>query len=1105
MSGLPSGMVTFLFTDLEGSTRLWEEHPDAMRDALARHDAILRKSIETHDGYVVKSTGDGVYAVFTEAIAAVVAATDAVRAFLSEVWGSTGPLRARIGIHTGTAEERDGDYFGPALNRASRLMGAAHGGQVVLSHVSAGLVRDALPDGLTLLDLGEHRLRGITRPERVYELAITGVPSEFPPLQSLDAFPGDLVLPGPSYGRGDELLAGRETELDRLASAWDQARSGVRQIVLMGGEPGVGKTRLSNELSRRVYAQRGAVLYGRCDEEAIVPYQPFVEALRPCINAYAPSALRERLHGLEPDLARVFPELLARLPEPTLVRSGDAEAERYRFFEAITTLLTGVTASQPTLLVLDDLHWADKPTLLLLRHLIRYAPRAPLFILACYRNIDLEPDDAFSDLLADLRRVPDVARLTLAGLSEEESGELLRGLAGREVARPLVMALHRETDGNPFFLEELLQHLMETDGLSRIESGGARPIDFGELDLPDGVREVVARRLRRLPDTVNDVLALAAVIGRDFDVGLLARAAEQPIALVLEALDQATDAGIVQQDVVRMNRYTFSHALIRQTLNVVRGTARRAQLHARTGAAMEESKGSPYAAAELALHFTHAAPLVGARKAIEHTTQAGRDALADLAFEDAAAHFERALHLADQYEPDDTSSRVELLTDLASALVYVDERAGVETALRAVDAARDDGSAAQFGRAVAVFVEPVYGVLGFPAEITRVFDEARVVLGESDPALRARLLAFEAFKYATNQLHGRDARALAREAAALARSSGDPVTLADALFALAVSLDAPAHLAERVALADELVNLGEQASASARAPAFGLRLLAGTHLELGDAAAFTSTIIELARIGDERRWLPAHVYAAQWRVTQALLEGRFDDVRACEQELRGLARAYRGAAGMYRIQTFHLLREEGRLPLGAMGQRAEVDVDVLYAWALLSLALLESGSEQAAFANLDKLAAKDFHSGESEGARGPALAMLAEVAASCDSQPHAAALYDQLLPYAGRIATEATGLPCVGAADRFLGMLSTVLERWEAADAHFAQALSLEEGIRGHALLPRTRYWQARFLRARGRAGDERAARALLTDVVEESSRLGMNRLGAQAEELRAQ
>ncbi len=202
---------------------------------------------------------------------------------------------------------------------------------------------------------------------------------------------------------------------------------------------------------------------------------------------------------------------------------------------------------------------------------------------------------------------------------------------------------------------------------------------------------------------------------------------------------------------------------------------------------------------------------------------------------------------------------------------------------------------------------------------------------------------------------------------------------------------------------------------------------------------------------------------------------------------------------------FHLLREEGRLrDVGGTGQLAEGQVDVLYAWASLSLALLESGNEEAAFRNLDLLAARNFHAGESEGARGPALAMLAEVAVTGGSHAHASVLYDHLTPFAGWLSAEVLGLPCAGAADRYLGMLSTVLEQWDAAEAHFERALSLEEKIRGYALLPRTQYWQARFLRARARPGDDRSARALLTRVVEETSRLGMLRLRAQSEELLA-
>ena len=518
---------------------------------------------------------------------------------------------------------------------------------------------------------------------------------------------------------------------------------------------------------------------------------------------------------------------------------------------------------------------------------------------------------------------------------------------------------------------------------------------------------------------------------------------------------------------------------------------------------MEASAGSVHAAAELAFHFTRAVPLVGSGKAISYTTQAGHDAVRDFAFEDAATYFERALELVEQYEPSPASRRVELLTDLASALVYVDEKAGVETALRAVDTARRDGSLVQFGRAVAVAVEPVYGVIAFPAKVTSLFDEARAVLGNGDPALRARLLAFEAFKYATHTLHGRSGRILAEEAVALARDSDDPITLADALYALAVNLEGDADVTERIALGEELVSLGR--NAGARASAFGLRVLAGAYLELGDADELTSTIEQLGRVGVEFRWLPAHVYTAQFRATQALLEGRFDDVRIYGDDLRGYARAYRGASGMHFMQALYLAREQGDLANGnATGRAPEDQAFDLYTWASFALAQLDAGDETAALRTLHRLAAEGFRQREKESGWGAALAMLAEVAATGGALPHAATLYDLLSPYGGRLLTLVLGLACVGAADRYLGMLSTVLERWDEADAHFERALAIEQHARGRALLPRTKYWQARSFRARGSEGDERTADALLASVVEDASRLGMHGLRAQAEALRA-
>lgn len=1077
-----------------------------MRDALARHDAILRDAVEQHGGRIVKTTGDGALAVLGAVQDAVGAAATALRTLSSQPWGPTGSLPVRVGIHTGSAEERDGDYFGPSLNRANRLMAAAHGGQVVLSSASAADVRDVLPDGLELVDLGEHRLRGLARPERVYQLAIAGLPSEFPPLQSLDAFPGPLPLPGPSFAHGDEELAGRGVELQHLERLWQRAADGARHVALLAGEPGIGKTRLVGELSNEVHAQRGAVLYGRCDEESIVPYQPFVEALRPYVTAYPPSALRERMRGLEQDLTRIFPQLLGRLPDRSPPTVSDPEAERYRLFEAITALLTGIAAPSSALLVLDDLHWADKPTLLLLRHVVRSASGAPLLVVACYRDVELPREHPTADLIGDLRREPFVEHMTLRGLSEDESRVLLRSLAGSEVTPTLADALHRETAGNPFFLEELIRGLMETEGLRVSQTGDARELDVATLDLPAGIRDAVARRLRRLPETVNEVLSAAAVVGHEFDASLLGRAGEWPPAYVLQALDQAKGAGLLDERPERLGRYAFSHALIRQSVYTELGTGRRAHLHARVGTAMEQEAGLERTAAELAQHFARAVPVGEATKAIEYAAAAGRDAAADLAFEDAVVFFERALRLLDEHAPDDPASRIDLLTDRANALLFVDEADGVKAALQAVEAARADGTPTQFGCAVAVFTEPVSAALAHPHQVARLFDEARAALGDDSPALRARLLALEAFKHAAYQLSGRDARALAHEAVELARRAEEPLTLAEALFALAVSLEGSAAVAQRSALGEELVGLGRTAAGrAATATAYGLRVLAGVHLEVGDADRLTETITELARLGDELRWLPALAAAAQWRATQALLGARFEDVHAAWKEMRRFARAYRGVAGMQAQQFYYLARERGQLAdlVGSLQQVTAERPDGLYVPAMLAVAQLEAGDEAAARSTLDALVARDLRRGERESAWGAVLGLLAEVAVETGSS-HAPALYEHLAPFRGRLLAATIGLACLGAADRYLGMLSATLRHWDAAEEHFERALAVEERIRGRALSPRTRYWQARFLRARGGPGDDDAAGVILDRVVEETDRLGMPRVHEQAERLRA-
>jgi class 3 adenylate cyclase len=237
MGEVPSGTVTFLFTDLEGSTRLWEQHPDAMKATLARHDQILRHAVARHDGRVVKTTGDGLHAAFAIAGDATAAAVDAQGELSAEAWSLPEPLRVRMGLHTGHAEIRDGDYYGPAVNRAARVAAAAHGGQIVMSHATEKLVCDELPVGVELLDLGEHRLRDLSRAERVFQVRAAGLQEEFPALRSVEAFPGNLPVQFTSFvGRGEDVAA--------VVQAIRSAR-----LVTLTGVGGVGKTRLALQVA----------------------------------------------------------------------------------------------------------------------------------------------------------------------------------------------------------------------------------------------------------------------------------------------------------------------------------------------------------------------------------------------------------------------------------------------------------------------------------------------------------------------------------------------------------------------------------------------------------------------------------------------------------------------------------------------------------------------------------------------------------------------------------------------------------------------------------------------------------------------------------------
>ena len=642
--------VTFLLTDIEGSTAAWESDAGAMAVALARHDAIVEQVVTARGGRLIKTRGEGdaTFSVFDRPSGAAAAAVDLQEAILGEPWALAKPMRIRVALHTGEVELRDGDYFGRAVNRAARLRSLAAGGQILCSGATAELVIDTLSDDVVLADLGVRQLRNLARPEHVFELRLTDVddsaadaadePMERP------ALPTVLAGPGPFVGRGDEL--------ERLLSAWQTTLDSGTRAVLIAGEPGVGKTRLSGEWARQAYEQGAVVLYGRCDEDLGAPYQPFAEALRslaPCLNA---ERLRE-IRGIEALLPMV-PGLSDALPGLATPPRADPDTERYALFDAVLALLGVASTSAPVVLILDDLHWAAKPTLLLMRHLLRFGEQARVQIVGTYRSTDLDRSHPLAAMLADLHRDGSAIRLALSGLDEADVTAYVAeaGYDDEDLAR----ALASVTGGNPFFLIEALRHVDE--------SGGR----WDPTTLPQGVREAVSRRLSRLPSESNKALAAAAVVGSRFAVTLVERVVGDDL---VDAFDEASKAGIVIEE--PGGYYRFNHALVRQSLLAELASVRRMRLHQKIAATLETEPGAEdELLADLAYHYFECAWAGNAAKAVEYCRRAADQAMARLAYEGAADLYDRALHALEEIDdevPDREDQQAELLVARCEALL----------------------------------------------------------------------------------------------------------------------------------------------------------------------------------------------------------------------------------------------------------------------------------------------------------------------------------------------------------------------------------------------------------------------------------------------------
>ncbi len=888
----------------------------------------------------------------------------------------------------------------------------------------------------------------------------------------MQQLPGPLRLP-PSYP-----FVGRSTELAALRALVPREAGERGRLALLGGEAGSGKSRLVRELAQEVAGEGVHVLYGACDAVVHTPYRPFAEALEQLVRATDPDVLRADLGSAGGELTRLLADLPARVGELPPPVAADPDTERHRLHTAVTDLLAAAARRAPLLLVLEDAHWADTPTLVLLRHLARRGSEARLLLLTTFRDTEADVPAELADALADLRRSDDVVRLRLSGLSEQEIEEFVRRAAGGgelDPAEPeLSRALQELTEGNAFLLCELWRALVETDAFA-IEDGTLRlTAPLHEIATPQSVHEVVGQRLGRLDPASRELLELAAVAGPEFELDVLRRAAPAELERI-DALEPAMRSGMIEELPFPALAYRFTHELVRRALYDRLSVLRRAELHLRIAEALEGLAGADgedgppqgRLLAGLAHHFAAAAPIDGPERAVRYSLLAAQAASAALAYDEAGAHLGTTLRLGVA----DERHRAEILLDEGTALF----RAG-----RSLDSLRSFRAAAEIARKLnegellaraAIGLETSCWRPGLTDQGAReLLEEASAALAREDSTLRVGLLASltRALAYEGNSEQANSTRG---EAIAMARRIDDRPGLATALIGAywgtaRGGLSGSKRLTEVLEMLDEARGLAAamgdiEGQAEATQWRFSVQMALG---EIAPARAELALVLDMAQ--HTRQPFILHV-AEHYRSMLALLEGELAQAETAAERSREWGRLLvgRDASSVYGIQMFGVRREQGRLAeLAPVMRILAADDRAGGAWRPgLAALLAELAMEAQVRDELDRVQSEGLESLR-EGLWLASLTYLADAAAAVAHKGIAALLYPLLAPLTGTNIMIGHGVACYGAADRYLGMLAATLGERESATRHFEAAMQLNRQMGARTWLAHTAYEYGRML-----------------------------------------
>lgn len=917
-------------------------------------------------------------------------------------------------------------------------------------------------------------------------------------------FPMDTEIPGlPGSLRPASAspFVGRAAELEKLWTLMPRAVGEGRRVALLAGEPGAGKSRLVREFAERAAADGTLVLYGACDAVVRTPYGPFVEALGRLARVTDPAQLRSALGTGAGELTRLLPDLPAlvgELPEPV---ETDPDTERHRLHTAVADLLASAGRERPVLLVLEDGHWADAPTLLLLRHLARSSWNARLLLLATFRDTEAGLPVELSETLADLRRSEDVVRMRLAGLSGSEVADLIGRAAGRDSEpepqlRELASAIHDLTEGNAFLVCELWRALVET-GIVEVAAGGhvrvTRPLS--ELGTPESVREVVNQRLSRLAPRTIDLLELAAVAGPEFELEPVRRAAGLAEPEFLAAFEEAVGSGTIEELPSPRLACRFTHEIVRRALYDRLSRLRRAELHLGFAEALEGSGGaSDRALADLAHHFAAAAPFGGAERAIDYNLRAASAASAALAFDDAATRLRTAVEIGIE----DEAERAGVLLEQGAA----GHRAGnandaVEAFGAAAEIARELGSAELLARAAIGYEEACWRP-GLPSqEAVALLEDALEAVGEESEELRIGLLA--GLARALDFQGERERGAIVHESAvALARGREDRAGLAKVLVR-SYWARGTTPLEEILSMLTEARDLAEElGDVETRTEAMAWR--APTFVALGDLESARMEVAAQREMAKRAAQPFMRHVAEHYGSAIALCDGDLAAAEAMATSSHDWGRLLTGrdASGIFGIQMFGVRREQGRLAELAPAVRilaGEAGREGPWGPGLVAV-LAELGMEREARRELARIASEGI-----DGYRASlwlaTLAYLTDACAALGDEAMAAIVYPELEPFAGANVTVGHLVACYGAADRYLGMLAVTLGEPVLAERHFERALEQNRRMGASTWVAHSAYEYGRFLLGRGRGSRERAE-ALIGEAAGLAERIGMEGLLAK-------